>query len=207
MNLKNIIPLCATAIPVAAILFMGFSTHEADSAPVEASSSRPNIAVKMQHSKSKTYAQMAKSRNGFAQTALALQSPALAQRIEGISPYTVFAPNDSSVSYMLDRDVPDATQDGRASYTANVLMGHIVPGYMTVKQLNQDIAKSPSGEITLQTLSDAILTIRRQGSRLLVTSSKGGQLYIANGQATGTHGALLFGEGILATEIKTITQI
>ena len=100
----------------------------------------------------------------------ALRTTQLDQSLSSGGPYTIFAPTDDAWR----RLHPTASANpltGDALVTA--LEYHIVQGKLTTKQIRKRIKKGHSS-ITLQTMAGSALTVKRYGSVLVLTDSKGG---------------------------------
>ena len=123
-------------------------------------------------------------------TGALVKSSGLEDVLNGIGPYTVFAPNDAAYAAIGDDAAElDGKEEGAGALAAALLRAHIVPGLLT----DQDIAnaiKANGGSVEMTTMDDNILTFRKEGDAIVVSAPDGATAHLLPGTEIAKNGAV-----------------
>ncbi|WP_161956780.1 fasciclin domain-containing protein [Sphingosinithalassobacter portus] len=123
-------------------------------------------------------------------TGALVKSSGLEDVLDGIGPYTVFAPNDAAYAAIgQDAAALDSKSEGAGALAAALLRAHIVPGLLT----DQDIAnaiKANGGSVEMTTMDDNILTFRKEGDAIIVSAPDGATAHLLPGTEVAKNGAV-----------------
>lgn len=118
----------------------------------------------------------------------ALQAAGLTERLQGLGPFTVFAPDNAAFE-----KIPAATREGwmqpaqKAALT-KVLTYHVVPGRLTAADLAAQ-AQANGGTATLTTVQGEKLTAKDAGGgKWELTDAKGGKAMITQADVAQSNG-------------------
>ncbi len=103
----------------------------------------------------------------------AVKAAGLVDTLAGKGPFTVFAPTNSAFAKLPAGTVDTLLKPDNKGTLTSVLTYHVVPGKLTSQAIAAKI-KAGKGKATLTTVQGEKLTARMQGSKLVLTDSKGG---------------------------------
>jgi len=98
--------------------------------------------------------------------------------LEGVGPYTVFAPADGA--FQAGGAGADFTDESLRAQSVALLRAHIVPGALTRQDIAAAIERDGDGEVQMRTMANTLLTFSRNGEAVVVTAENG-----ARGRLTG----------------------
>lgn len=126
---------------------------------------------------------LAQSLGDYGRFGAVVDNAGLEQVLEGVGPYTLFAPVDDAFEQArLSQDLTDETMSAQG---AALVREHMVPGVVTRADIEAAILASESGTVEMRTLGEGTLTFREQD----------GVIYVADGDRE----ARLTGEEDLAS--------
>lgn len=127
---------------------------------------------------SRTLAATLQAEDGFGTLGRAATNAGLRDVLDGVGPYTLFAPADPA--FATGGSAIDFTDPAMRAESAALLRGHIVPGALTRQDITAAIAGDPDGEVQMRTVANTLLTFSRDGEAIVVAAESG-----ARGRLTG----------------------
>lgn len=113
--------------------------------------------------------------------------------LEGVGPYTVFAPADPAFGAAVDFTAEDMQPQAAA-----LLRAHIVPGAVTRQDLIAAIEAAGGDGAQLRTMADTLLTFRRDGEAITVSADNGAEARLTGEEQLASNGVLQPVDGLLA---------
>lgn len=114
--------------------------------------------------------------------------------LEGVGPYTVFAPTDAAFGAAGPGDL--ATEENRAPAAA-LLRAHIVPGALTRQDILAAIDANTAGKVEMRTMADGLLSFSRDGEAVVVTAPDGAVARLTGEQTLAKNGVIQPIDGLL----------
>lgn len=127
---------------------------------------------------SRTLAATLRAEAGFGTLGRIATNAGLAEVLDGVGPYTLFAPADAA--FPQDAAPADVADQDRRAESAALLRAHIVPGALTRQDIGDALDGDADGSVQMRTMANTLLTFSREGSAIVVTSENG-----ARGRLTG----------------------
>ena len=127
---------------------------------------------------SRTLAATLRAEAGFGTLGRIATNAGLAEVLDGVGPYTLFAPADAA--FPQDAAPADVADQDRRAESAALLRAHIVPGALTRQDIGDALDGDADGSVQMRTLANPLRTFSREGSAIVVTSETG-----ARGRLTG----------------------
>ncbi|GAM04932.1 fasciclin domain-containing protein [Novosphingobium sp. MBES04] len=112
--------------------------------------------------------------DGMETVADALDDTGLAGIFEGNASYTLLAPDDASFAALGEAGKALMEGEDEAAMAA-LLKQHLLPGYLTPRDIEGAIGRSDEGSVTITSLAGEDLTFRRNGDAITVTSADGAE--------------------------------
>ncbi|MED5546261.1 MAG: fasciclin domain-containing protein [Pseudomonadota bacterium] len=112
--------------------------------------------------------------DGMETVADALDDTGLAGIFEGNASYTLLAPDDASFAALGEGGKALMEGEDQAAMAA-LLKQHLLPGYLTPRDIEGAIGRSDEGSVTITSLAGEDLTFRRNGDAITVTSADGAE--------------------------------
>lgn len=125
-----------------------------------------------------------------------IQNTGLAPVLDAAPSYTLLAPTNAAFE-ALDAPV-DEGADGKAAAAA-IMRGHLLPGYVTLADIEAAIDASDGDSVTMQTMAETPVTFTRDGDGVKVTSADGASATLAGAGVSGGNGVILPIGGVLKT--------
>jgi len=144
---------------------------------------------------SRTLAATLQAESGFGTLGRAATNAGLTNVLEGVGPYTLFAPADSAFS--VDGAPADVTDESRRAECAALLRAHIVPGSLTRRDILAAIERDADGSVQMRTMADTLLTFSRDGEAIVVASDSGARSRLTGDERLASNGVLQPVEGLL----------
>lgn len=126
------------------------------------------------------------SQADMAQFRQVLDNAGLADVLEGVGPYTVFAPTDPAMG----ADADGLKDEARSAEAAALVRAHIVPGVVGRADINAAIDASPNGQARMRTMDDGLLTFTREGETIVVSASEGTSARLAGTEVQARNGVV-----------------
>lgn len=127
---------------------------------------------------SRTLAATLQGEDGFGTLRETATNAGLTSVLEGVGPYTVFAPADAA--FTTGGAATDLTDESLRAQSAALLRAHIVPGALTREDIAAAIEKDGGGDVQMRTMANTLLTFSRDGEAIVVSAENG-----ARGRLTG----------------------
>ncbi|MBI2260100.1 MAG: fasciclin domain-containing protein [Caulobacterales bacterium] len=127
---------------------------------------------------SRTLAATLQGEDGFGTLRETATNAGLTSVLEGVGPYTVFAPADAA--FTAGGTATDLTDESLRAQSAALLRAHIVPGALTREDIVAAIERDGGGDVQMRTMANTLLTFSRDGEAIVVSAENG-----ARGRLTG----------------------
>ena len=127
---------------------------------------------------SQTLAATLQGEDGFGTLRETATNAGLTGVLEGVGPYTVFAPADAA--FTAGGAATDLTDESLRAQSAALLRAHIVPGALTREDIAAAIERDGGGDVQMRTMANTLLTFSRDGEAIVVSAENG-----ARGRLTG----------------------
>ena len=118
----------------------------------------------------------------FSTLQTALLASGLADKAKDQGPYTIFAPSNDAFDKLPSGALQSLTQPANKAKLAALLANHVVSGSFTAADLKD-------GQ-TLKTVGGGTLTVRKQGSSVMLTDAKGGSATVTTADIQATNGTV-----------------
>lgn len=117
--------------------------------------------------------------------------------LDGVGPYTVFAPRDAAFDAWGPERVNELKGEGMRAQAASLLTAHIVPGLVTVADIQKAIESEDDGSTAMTTMSGGTLTFSRDGDAILVKTESGQTARLVGDETIASNGAVHPIDGLL----------
>lgn len=114
--------------------------------------------------------------------------------LEGVGPYTIFAPTDAAFGANGPGDL--VSEENRAPAAA-LLRAHIVPGALSRQDILDAIEGSGTGKAEMRTMADGLLSFSRDGEAVIVTAADGATARLTGEQTLARNGVIHPLDGVL----------
>lgn len=171
------------AAPLAALALVACSPAD-DAAPAAAA---PEAS-------SATLAASLKAGDGLDGLESLVTAAGLEPALEGVGPYTVFAPTDAAFGSPGPGDL--ASEENRAAAAA-LIRAHIVPGALTRQDILAAIDANPTGKVEMRTMAEGLLSFSRDGEAVVVTAPDGATARLTGDQTLARNGVIQPVDGLL----------
>lgn len=121
----------------------------------------------------------------------------LAPVLEGVGPYTLFAPTNSALQGLGDQRLGELRGEAMRPQAVALLRAHIVPGVLTRRDIEAAINAAHEGPVEMRTMSDTVLTFTRDGDAIVVSSADGARARLTGAERTASNGAVQPIDGVL----------
>lgn len=125
-----------------------------------------------------------------------IEDTGLAPVLDAAPSYTLLAPTDAAFSAR-DAAVGEGTDNNAAA--AAIMRGHLLPGYVTLADIEAAIDASDGNSVTMQTMAETPVTFTRDGAGVKVTAADGASAKLAGDDISGGNGVILPIDGVLKT--------
>ncbi len=123
-------------------------------------------------------------------------SAGMAELLNGVGPYTLFAPNDAALDGIGPGRADELAGESMRPQAIALLRAHLVPGTVTRQDIETGLNAS-SGPVTVRTMGETVLTFSRDGDGILVTSNRGGRARLSGDEKIASNGAVQPLDGVL----------
>ena len=185
--------LMRRALTPLAVILLAACGDGADKAPGEAAGTAAPS--------SRTLAATLEAESGFGSLNRAATNAGLADVLEGVGPYTLFAPVDAAFS---TAGAPtDLTDEARRAESAELLRAHIVPGALTRRDIEAALANDADGRVQMRTMAGSMITFSRDGGVVTATTETGGRASLTGEESLASNGVLQPVDGLLVKPPQT----
>lgn len=115
----------------------------------------------------------------------------LAATLEGVGPYTVFAPPQAALK------APDFADPAMKAEAAALLRAHIVPGAVTRADITAAVDKAGAKGAKMRTMADTLLTFTKVGSAIVATAPDGAAARLTGDERLASNGVVQPVDGLL----------
>lgn len=123
-----------------------------------------------------------------------LVNAGLEKVLEGVGPYTVFAPVDDAFAGATAFDFRDKAEKAQA---AALLRSHMVPGAVTRADVSAAIGRAEDGQVQMRTLDNGLITFTREGDNIVATLTDGGRAVLTGEEVLASNGVVQPIDGVL----------
>ena len=133
---------------------------------------------------------------GMSTVAAALKGTGLNTVFDGTAPYTLLAPEDDAFGKLGDTaKMLTAPENGAAM--AEVLKAHVLPGYMTVADIDAALTNAKGKPVKMTTMAGNQVTFARSGEALTVTAADGSTATVSGKEVTASNGVAIPVDAVL----------
>lgn len=131
-------------------------------------------------------------------TAALVDSAGLASVLEGVGPYTIFAPTDAALQSGLgEQHLGELRGEAMRPQAAALLRAHIVPGVLTRRDIVAAIEAAHNEPVQMRTMADTMLTFARDGEAITVSTADGARARLTGEESAVGNGVVQPIEGML----------
>ena len=127
---------------------------------------------------------------GMTTVAAAIKRTGLATVFDGNAPYTVLVPLDDAFGALGDAATRLATPENGAAMAA-VLKAHVLPGYLTVADIDAALKAARGKPVTMTTMAGTTVTFARKGDALIVTAADGSTANLSGSAVAAANGVAI----------------
>ncbi|MEO5706044.1 MAG: fasciclin domain-containing protein [Alteraurantiacibacter sp.] len=146
-----------------------------------------------------TVATLLNGQDELSTTAGMIAEAGLAPVLDAAPSYTLLAPTDTGFTAFDTAAEDEASGPDRTAVMAALMRGHLLPGYVTLADIEQALDASDNSSVTMQTMAETPLTFTREGDAVKVTAADGASALLAGGDVSGGNGVILPIDGVLKT--------
>ena len=133
---------------------------------------------------------------GMSTVAAALKGTGLNTVFDGTAPYTVLAPDDDAFG-KLGETAKMLTAPENGAAMAEVLKAHVLPGYMTVADIDAALTNAKGKPVKMTTMAGNQVTFARSGEALTVTAADGSTATVSGKEVTASNGVAIPVDAVL----------
>ncbi len=123
-----------------------------------------------------------------------LDNSGLRGALDGVGPYTLFAPADAALKGATGADFTDPAMKAEG---AALLRAHIVPGALTRADIIAAVDQSGGKGAQMRTMGGSLLTFTRSGEDLIATAADGASARMTGREVLASNGVLQPLDGLL----------
>ena len=182
MTMRTLTRLALTTLAVATLAACGDGKDKAGETSVADTQAVPT---------SRTLAASLQSESGYGGLVKVLDNSGLRDALDGVGPYTLFAPGDAVLTGA------DFTDPALKAEGAALLRAHIVPGALTRTDIIAAVDKSGGKGAQMRTMGGGLLTFTRSGQDVVATASDGASARMTGREVLASNGVLQPLDGLL----------
>ena len=139
---------------------------------------------------------------GLTTVAAALKGTGLATVFDGTAPYTLLAPDDDAFGKLgASAAMLKAPENGAAM--AAVLKAHVLPGYVTVADINAALKAAQGKPVRMKTMAGDEVTFALKGEALTATAADGSTAKVSGSALIASNGVAIPIDTVLKKVPKT----
>lgn len=127
---------------------------------------------------------------GLTAMSSALKSTGLASVFDGSAPYTILAPDDDAFG-ALGTAGTDLQQPENSAAMAAILRDHILPGFLTVADIDAALKASGGKPVTMKTMGDTEVSFSREGDAMIVSTPDGARAKVDGAGLSASNGVVI----------------
>ncbi len=115
---------------------------------------------------------------------------------DGPESYTIVVPDNSAFEAMPETDVAELTEEGDGAKAAAYVLPHILPGYVSIEDLDAALDKTEGKAVAMKTMAGTALNFTQSGDDIAVSIDDGEPVALVSGKGS-ENGGLLIVNGLL----------
>ena len=127
---------------------------------------------------------------GMTTVSEALKTTGLAGVFDGTAPYTILAPDDDAFGALGEAGKTLKTPENGAAMAA-LLKSHILPGYLTVADIDAALGKAQGKPVKMTTMAGDEVSFARDGDAIAVTAADGSTAKIDGQEVAASNGVAI----------------
>ena len=127
---------------------------------------------------------------GLTTVATALKSTGLSSVFDGSAPYTLLAPDDDAFGALGEAGKTLQSPENSAAL-AEILRDHILPGYLTVADIEAALKRAGGKPVTMKTMGGKSVSFVREGEALVVSTPDGARAKVDGAAVSATNGVVI----------------
>lgn len=139
---------------------------------------------------------------GLAIVSAGLKSTGLGTVFDGAAPYTLLAPDDDAFG-ALGAAGTALQQPQNTAALAAILRDHILPGYVTVSDIEAALKASGGKPVKMKTMGDSEVSFSREDDALIVSTADGARARIDSTATPASNGVVIPIDAVLRQAPKT----
>ncbi|WP_440980014.1 fasciclin domain-containing protein [Sphingomonas pseudosanguinis] len=204
---RNIRPLM-TLLPLTALVMLGACGRGRDAREVPATPSstaapaatNEGVTADQPMAPTRTILDNAAATPSLSSLVAAIRAASLSTTLAGPGPYTLFAPSNAAFSRLAPGVQEQLLQPANHGSLVRLLRFHMLPGVVTVSDLQQRIAAG-GGTATIMTVQGEPLTLSMTQSVITLTDASGNKSYIEAGDLRQANGMIHIVNGVLVPKL------
>ncbi len=204
---RNIRPLM-TLLPLTALVMLGACGRGRDAREVPATPSstaapattNEGVTADQPMAPTRTILDNAAATPSLSSLVAAIRAASLATTLAGPGPFTLFAPSNAAFSRLAPGVQDQLLQPANHGSLVRLLRFHMLPGAVTVSDLQQRIAAG-GGTATIMTVQGEPLTLSMTQSVITLTDASGNKSYIEAGDLRQANGMIHIVNGVLVPKL------
>lgn len=204
---RNIRPLM-TLLPLTALVMLGACGRGRDAreVPVTPSSTaapattNEGLTADQPMAPTRTILDNAAATPSLSSLVAAIRAASLSTTLAGPGPFTLFAPSNAAFSRLAPGVQEQLLQPANHGSLVRLLRFHMLPGVVTVSDLQQRIAAG-GGTATIMTVQGEPLTLSMTQSVITLTDASGNKSYIEAGDLRQANGMIHIVNGVLVPKL------
>lgn len=204
---RNIRPLM-TLLPLTALVMLGACGRGRDAREVPATPSstaapaatNEGVTADQPMAPTRTILDNAAATPSLSSLVAAIRAASLTTTLAGPGPFTLFAPSNAAFSRLAPGVQEQLLQPANHGSLVRLLRFHMLPGVVTVTDLQQRIAAG-GGTATIMTVQGEPLTLSMTQSVITLTDASGNKSYIEAGDLRQANGMIHIVNGVLVPKL------
>lgn len=127
---------------------------------------------------------------GLTAISTALKATGLANVFDGAASYTLLAPDDDAFG-ALGAAGAHLQQPENSAAMAAILRDHILPGYLTVADIDAALKAAGGKPVTIKTMGDSEVSFVREGEEMIVSTPDGARAKVAGSGLNAANGVVI----------------
>ena len=127
---------------------------------------------------------------GLTTVATALKSTGLSSVFDGSAPYTLLAPDDDAFGALGEAGKTLQSPENGAAL-AEILRDHILPGYLTVADIEAALKTAGGKPVTMKTMGGKSVSFVREGEALVVSTPDGARAKVDGAAVSANNGVVI----------------
>lgn len=195
----------AAVMPLAALIALGACGRGREapatpSTPPPAASAPTPMPTDQPMAATRTILDNAAGTQSLSSLVAAIRAAGLATTLAGPGPYTLFAPSNAAFERLAPGVQDQLLQPANRESLVRLLRFHMLPGVMTIADLQQRIAVG-GGTARIMTVQNEPLTVTMTQSVITLTDSGGNRSYIEAGDLPQANGVIHIVNGVLVPKL------